>query len=793
VDLSVPRTAAWPDVTQWTRFGCDARPAGQDTYLVTAQPWTPSWLADSDQYPPASAAFGEKGRRNLSERPGDPFLVQMGEKYQNYRSLGQKAAVRSVLEAPEGATLVVNLPTGAGKSLCGHLPVVLDEAEGSLTVVVVPTVALALHQRDSIQHIVRHETAYFSGNPANDEIKRRIRNGSQRIVFTSPEGLLSGLTPAVFRAARRGFLRRLIVDEAHIVDQWGTDFRSSFQDLAGMRQGLLDVCDVPFTTLLLSATFTEGTLRTLQSLFGRPGPFEHVSSVRLRPEPSYWWSISDDRDERERRVLEALRHLPRPTILYASEREDVKDWYALLKEQGYRRLDMMTGESTSDDRQRVLDQWDKDELDIVVATSAFGLGIDKGDVRAVVHACIPEDVNRFYQEVGRGGRDGHASVSLLLGYRNPSDRGEKGSRNDDIGCARALNRQRVLTIERAYERWEEMFTSEQTARIPERSKRHFRVPVRAYPGLDSDNEMNEAWNVRTLLLMHRAGLIELQGEPPPMSEEVPEDELEARLQRYFDQRVIEVKTAAPLNEEAFQEAIRPVRETMQADTEQGLKDMMTLLEGEKCTSEILSQVYRVPRSGSLDEAPVSRAVSVFPECGGCPACRADGTQLGVSSPEDVSVPPWSAGVDDVHASLRSLFREGKHYYVFYEAEDQGRTWSRTLETVVRNCVRRDVRRVIAPREVLDAWRERWRNRALRVFLDELQMGWPDPTASLSVPELVYLPTGTPLPAHYRHGDVPRILILPASTPHPRESHRLLQDVCASGYVSFAAFKNQIAL
>ena len=436
VGLSVPRTAAWPDATQWARSGCEARPGGQDIYLVTAQPWTPSWLADSDQYPPASAAFGEKGRRNLSERPGDPFLVQMGEEYQNYRSLGQKAAVRSVLEAPDGATLVVNLPTGAGKSLCGHLPVVLDEAEGSLTVVVVPTVALALHQRDSIQHVVRHETAYFSGNPANDEIKRRIRNGSQRIVFTSPEGLLSGLTPAVFRAARRGFLRQLIVDEAHIVDQWGTDFRSSFQDLAGMRQGLLDVCDVPFTTLLLSATFTEGTLRTLKSLFGRPGPFEHVSSVRLRPEPSYWWSISDDRNERERRVLEALRHLPRPTILYASEREDVKNWYALLKEQGYRRLDMMTGESTSDDRQRVLDQWDKDELDIVVATSAFGLGIDKGDVRAVVHACIPEDINRFYQEVGRGGRDGRASVSLLLAYRNPLDRDEKGHRNDDVGCAR---------------------------------------------------------------------------------------------------------------------------------------------------------------------------------------------------------------------------------------------------------------------------------------------------------------------------------------------------------------------
>ena len=107
-----------------------------------------------------------------------------------------------------------------------------------------------------------------------------------------------------------------------------------------------------------------------------------------------------------------------------------------------------------------------------------------------------------------------------------------------------------------------------------------------------------------------------------MPEEVPDDELEARLQRYFDRRVIEVKTAAPLNKEAFRDAIDPVRETMQADTEQGLTDMITLLKGEQCTSKILTQVYRVPRNGPLKEAPVSRSVSVFPECGGCPACRA---------------------------------------------------------------------------------------------------------------------------------------------------------------------------
>jgi len=293
--------------------------------------------------------------------------------------------------------------------------------------------------------------------------------------------------------------------------------------------------------------------------------------------------------------------------------------------------------------------------------------------------------------------------------------------------------------------------------------------------------------------MHRAGLLELQGEPPPTSKQLPEDELKDRLERYFNRRVIEVKTAAPLNETAFQDAIRPVRETMQEDTEQGLRDMMTLLKGGQCTSEILAQVYRVPRDGSLDEAPVSRSVSVLPECGGCPTCRATRSQPGISPPEDVSVPPWSASVDDVHASLRSLFREGERFYVFYDAKDQGRTWSRTLETVVRRCVQRDIRRVVAPPEVLDEWRERWRNRSLRVFLDELQNDWPDPTATLSVPEFVYLPAGISLPGHYLRGEAPRILILPASTPHPQDPHRLLQDVCTSGHVSFTTFKNQIAL
>ena len=114
------------------------------------------------------------------------------------------------------------------------------------------------------------------------------------------------------------------------------------------------------------------------------------------------------------RLLEAVHHLPRPLIIYASKREDVKRWAEELKQAGFRRYGVMTGESTSKERSELIHNWSEKNIDIVVATSAFGLGIDRGDVRAVIHVCIPETIDRFYQEVGRIGRDGKAAISLTL-------------------------------------------------------------------------------------------------------------------------------------------------------------------------------------------------------------------------------------------------------------------------------------------------------------------------------------------------------------------------------------------
>ena len=238
-------------------------------------------------------------------------------------------------------------------------------------------------------------------------------------------------------------LRYFVIDEAHMVEQWGDDFRPAFQELPGLRRDLLR--QDPFTTLLLTATLTESCLDTLETLFGQPGPFQVLSSVQLRPEPSYWFAWCQSEEVRQQRLLEAVHHLPRPLIIYGTKVADVERWQRELARAGFKRCAIMTGKSSPEKRSQLIQNWREKKVDIVVATSAFGLGVDQADVRAVIHVCVPETIDRFYQEVGRGGRDGKAAVSLTL------------HTTEDLEIAKSLNEKSTITIERGLERWQSMF------------------------------------------------------------------------------------------------------------------------------------------------------------------------------------------------------------------------------------------------------------------------------------------------------------------------------------------------
>lgn len=642
--LWVPSGVGWPDPEMWAESGVEIRGHHDGGYLVAALPWAPSWLPDVPTDGVDGRAAAEQLLRMPREVGPDPFLRLFG--YSSYRSAGQRAALRAALRAPAGSTLLVCLPTGEGKSLVFQAIARRGYGERrGLTLVVTPTVALALdHERVARAQGIEGPLTYRAGDGASNEmLRQRIRSGEQDICFASPEAVCGPLRDSVEHAARRGGLRALVVDEAHLIDSWGINFRPDFQVLAGLRRQLIS--EAPsygvFRTVLLSATLTADTIQTLRALFP-PGPgaaFGITNSARLRPEIEYWVTprsrASDEAEQRVRRVEEAILHLPRPAILYTTERWMAADWFDRLRSLGFHRLGLVTGETPADERGRVIEAWRAGHIDLVVGTSAFGLGIDNPNVRAVIHACVPETLDRFYQEVGRGGRSGCVSVSLIL----PTAR--------DRQMAASLNRRRLLTPEVAERRWRAMFHD------PERGQRadgayELRVtvpPARDERHIDMVGPRNTGWNVRTLVLLAAAGAITLVDVDEDLTERVmatgddegenddapatkAESEREVRLPRVA-LRIVDTAHASP----DFWERIAAFRQAQDAIATQSLERMGRFLTGLECVAETLAPLYEVPS----DQVPGVNAIPVARACGGCPACRRAGR---VAFEEDVQLSPF---------------------------------------------------------------------------------------------------------------------------------------------------------
>ena len=223
--LDVPHSQLFPLSFRWADYGIDAQRRSEAVTRIRALPWRPAWLECG-----AVAAVDQDVsdlrvvRRHESVR-GDPFLSSLGQDFKNYQTPGQRTAVRSALIANTGSTLVVNLPTGGGKTLAMLAPAVTGSIGNSVSVVVVPTVALALDQerRYGSQHPEVPSTAYHGGLTANQkaEFLGRLQSGNQPIVFTNPEALVTALARPLSAAASGGRLRLLAIDEAHVVTSWG--------------------------------------------------------------------------------------------------------------------------------------------------------------------------------------------------------------------------------------------------------------------------------------------------------------------------------------------------------------------------------------------------------------------------------------------------------------------------------------------------------------------------------------------------------------------------------------------
>lgn len=781
--LDVPHDPLWPSADAWERAGLQVLNL-PDRRVLRSQPWIPTWLPHSGVVRPGGAAFREVARRSYGEVPGDPCLQVTGR--ENYLCAGQREAVRAVLSMPRAATLVVNLPTGAGKSLCAHVPALLEPEDSSLTIVVVPTTALAIDQESSITPWVGHHTAFFATAGMDDGrrvgILQRLARGTQRVVFTSPEALLGVLRSAVYRSAREGTLRYLVIDEAHMIEQWGDEFRSSFQELAGLRSDLLRHCPArgEFRTLLLTATLTPECRATLRAHFGvAASAFQMLSSVQLRPEPEYWIALAESEDERERWVLEAIHRLPRSLILYVTQPWRAEQWKQRLRALGFHRCESVTGRTRSADRERVIRQWRERETDIVVATSAFGLGMDQSDVRAVIHACVPESIDRYYQEVGRGGRDGTASVSLTVYTR------------DDIQAARRLNRSTIIGIARGHDRWMRMFSDPRKVSL---GSGRYRVPVDVVPSLlagdiDMVNDYNVAWNVRTLTLMSRAGLIAMDCEPPEeRAPEVGSDDSDSApsLVRNAQTRVVRILDGQHGDEEVWRQRVKPARHQTAARDRRTYELMLEVLSGSTCVSGLFEEAYTIyeePESGVA-----GRRVRVSRSCGGCPWCRENGHDPFAG---EMPVPPpvWHPQTE-VGPGLSTLLR-GESAAVFYPPAAD-----RSLNRLVDWLVSQGCRSLVGPDDWVVRWRAHFGGRrgANSPFVTRLCEY--DAHTAPRVPSLITVDPRSPVPNHLLPQDdavVPHVVLLPEGARDTSRPGRLLRDVVPLRRFALEEFKSLVSL
>jgi RecQ family ATP-dependent DNA helicase len=334
----------------------------------------------------------------------DALLRQLG--YEAWRP-GQRDAVIAALE---GRDSLIVMPTGGGKSLCYQLPGLATE---DLTIVVSPLIAL---MRDQWQRLTAagQPVAMISSNMDGEAARRalgQVRSGEARIVYCSPERF--GSTVFLDALAQRR-IDLIAVDEAHCVSEWGHDFRPDYLRLPQ----IADRLGRP-TVMACTATATKPVAAEIASRFGMREPLQ-VRSGFDRPNLSFDVVPLEGTGSKARRqaLLEAGLGDPanRPAIVYCGTRKDTDEVAATLREAGQAALAYHAG-MEAEERTSVQQRFMGGEVDVIVATNAFGMGVDKADVRSVWHMAIPTSVEAYYQEAGRAGRDGLPARAVLLAMK----------------------------------------------------------------------------------------------------------------------------------------------------------------------------------------------------------------------------------------------------------------------------------------------------------------------------------------------------------------------------------------
>ena len=330
--------------------------------------------------------------------------------YDDFRGI-QREIIESIGSGNDTLGL---MPTGGGKSITFQVPALAQEGT---CIVITPLIALMKDQVDNLRRRGIRAAAIYSGL-THEEIITTLENcifGGIRILYVSPERLSSELFQTKLRHMKVSFIT---VDEAHCISQWGYDFRPSYLEIAKIRKLLPGV-----PVLALTATATPQVVEDIQEKLGFPPANQteekpHVFRMSFERK-NLAYVVRNTADKREE-LIHILSSMKGSAIVYARSRRRTKEFADFINEAGITATFYHAGLDSvvKDDRQKA---WQEDKVRVMVATNAFGMGIDKPDVRLVIHIDCPDSIEAYFQEAGRAGRDGLKAYAVLL-YNNADQR-----------------------------------------------------------------------------------------------------------------------------------------------------------------------------------------------------------------------------------------------------------------------------------------------------------------------------------------------------------------------------------
>ena len=307
-----------------------------------------------------------------------------------------------------GKDTVVLLPTGGGKSICYQLPAIIQDG---LTLVISPLISLMQDQVNQLNE-KGIKAMFFENNTIKNPIDHQFDNakyGNFKLVYSSPERLLSESFLNQIKSLK---IDGIAIDEAHCVSQWGHDFRPAFKAIKNLKQLLPGV-----PMIALTATATKEVLKSISFDLGMRTPKIFKSSFE-RKNIQYQVFTSKNKIEF---IKKKLKNKKESCIIYCNSRKETESTAKKLQNLGLS-CDYFHGGLNNEIKKQKLAEWKNEKTLIIVATSAFGMGIDKKNVRKVIHIMIPESIESYYQETGRVGRDGKCSSAILLVDPNDQNR-----------------------------------------------------------------------------------------------------------------------------------------------------------------------------------------------------------------------------------------------------------------------------------------------------------------------------------------------------------------------------------